>query len=244
MRIINLLVIILASCLCIQALASEVGSEKVDRDEVFNENFIKDQASALQLSVDEVHRYNEIMASPAGVFYKRGEANIYYVLSAEAKTEQERMKYARLWVDAEAKHYEKLGAAMRSYTKASLERFGKNPVVWDLGAYDDLVSNNSTLISNASQQADKRAKLYVNTKNCPSCSSKFSELMAQLDGGQVSGIDIYFIDASGDRNAISTWASAMKISPDIVRSKIITLNFDDGKFKGKPPHAETYFIIK
>lgn len=244
MRTINRLVFGLAASLSFQVLAAEVGAEKVNHDEVFNENFIMDQARALQLSVDEVKRYNETMASPAGVFYKRGEANVYYVLSAEAKTEQERMKYARLWVDAEAKHYEKLGAAMKAYTKASLERFGKNPTVWDLSAYDDLVSNNSPLISNASQSADKRAKFYVNTKNCPSCAGKFAELMTQLEGGQVMGIDIYFIDASGDRNAISSWASAMKISPDIVKSKIITLNFDDGKIKGKPPYAETYFILK
>lgn len=242
MRLIELSLVFLLASVSAQAISAEVLDPKISQDKVFNENFIKNQAAELQLSVDEIKRYNETMDSPAGFFYKRGDANIYYVLSAEAKTDQERMKYARLWVSAEAKYAEKLGLAINAYSKAAIERFGKNPTIWDLSAYENLVTNNAPLSSTVAP-AEKRAKFYVNTKDCPSCNATFSEVMGQLASGSISGVDIYFVDSSGDRDAIFLWAASMKIPQEKVKSKKITLNFDDGKYKGKPPHVETYYIL-
>jgi integrating conjugative element protein (TIGR03759 family) len=163
------------------------------------------------------------MDSPAGLYYKRGEANPYFVLSAEAKTEAERMKYARLWVKAEKGFLDKVGDAMRAYSKASVEEFGANPKIWDLTSYDKLVNG----FNQQTKQNQSRAMLFVRSENCSDCVERFNQLNKQLAIGILSGIDVFFADAKGKADApiINKWAAAQHIDPDVVVSKKITLNY-------------------
>lgn len=234
MRLVNGLLVVSLMCASASAFAT-----KIVEDNVFNENILKQQASVLNLSFAEVKKYHEVLNSPLGHFYKRGEANIFYVLAAEAESESERMRFARLWVKAEEQYYNKLGKAMNAYTKASIERFGASPKVWNMTAYDDLVTESKL----SKTKPQKRAKLYVNTKNCNKCLVQFVKLNEKLSTNILSGIDIYFLDVGSDKGAIAKWAIGRGISQALVKQKNITLNFDDGKSKEKAPYVKEYYIL-
>lgn len=230
----SIILFIFCSCLSVTSHATQIKN-----DTVFTENSLKEQATALNISFEDVKKYHNLMNSPAGVFYKRGEANIFYVLTAEAETEAERKKFAQLWVEAEAAYYEKLGKAMNAYSLAAINKFGTNPNIWNLKAYDDLIESNQASYSSA----NKRVKLYVNTQNCAACLAKFNDLNQRLSRNEIAGIDIYFSDVGRSKDAIARWAMAMKIAQKTVQQKTITLNFDDGKGKGEKPYVEDYYIL-
>lgn len=221
MRKFNQVVLILAVA-AFGAVADTVSDPTIKQDVITNVKF-ENEAMQLGLTLEDVKKYHDVMDSPSGLYYKRGEANPYFVLSAEAKTEAERMKYARLWVKAEKGFIDKVGDAMRAYSKASVEEFGTNPKIWDLTSYDKLVNG----FNQTTQKNQSRATLFIKAENCSDCVDRFQQLNNQLTVGIISGIDVYFADAKGkaDSTKINKWAAAQNISPNTVTSKKITLNY-------------------
>lgn len=208
--------ITVAAALLAQSCLSIAASEEATADKF---ETYKKEAIETGLTVADVEKYNEVMSSHRGIYYKRGEAGIYAVLAAEAKDDAERMRLARLWVQSERDHYERLGAAVRAYTQASVEAFGPSPKVFDMKSYDNLISNKVAPAG--------RSSLYVYSENCSECIVMFKQLDAQRRAGFIAGIDIYFVDAPSSVGdvAIRRWASSQSVSPDDVKSKSITLNY-------------------
>lgn len=213
-----------------------IKKESIDVDKIAADK-LKVDSEALGLKPEDLKRYYEIINSPQGFYYKRGEANPYYVLAAEATTEKERMRFARLWVQGEEKDYEKLGKAIKAYEIARLERFGENPKVWDLSHTQDLITSGNSPSLNTS-----RVLFYIRAADCSQCDIDFKKLNNQLMAGLISGIDIFFVDTDkkteDDSTKIRNWASKHNIDPSKVRNKLITLNFGDKSMAETIPYQE------
>lgn len=188
------------------------------------------QAKNLSLEKNDIKRYYEIMNSPRGTYYLRGEPNIFFVLASEASSEAERMRFARAWVAAEDRYYENFGKSIRAYTRASMEKYGENPKVWDL--------TSPLRFPVGENQTSSRVALYIKAVGCDECDVEFNKLYNQLKAGLISGIDIYVEDAlsksADDALKIRTWATKMGMSPDTVKAKLITLNYGEGSVRTVP----------
>ncbi|MEH6454911.1 MAG: hypothetical protein V7749_01185 [Cocleimonas sp.] len=217
-----------------------VFSEEIANTKVFSENNLDVDVKQTGLTVTDLKRFNEIMKSPSAFFYNRGEKNVYYILAAESDNEADRMRFARLWYAAEEKYHEGLGNALRAYTKASIEKNGRNPKIFDLDAYDNIDVNQ---VSSSNGGMAKRVKLYVKTKDCGQCITQFNGLKNRIKDNSLAGVDIFFVDVKTNQQQIIAWAKSQIIPPELVKSKKITLNFDDGKAKKDIPYVQDYFIF-
>ena len=231
----NLVVLFIAFTASFNLIADEITNTKI-----FSENNFETDAKRTGLTVTDLKRFNEIMESPSAFFYNRGEKNVYYILAAESDNEADRMRYARLWYEAEEKYNEGLGNALRAYTKASIEKNGRNPKIFDLDAYDNIDVNE--VFSSKGGMA-KRVKLYIKTKDCVQCVQQFNGLKNRIEDNSLAGVDIFFVDVKTNQKPIVEWAKNQLIPPNLVKSKKITLNFDDGKASKEIPYVQDYFLF-
>jgi len=58
--------------------------------------------------------------------------------------------------------------------------------------------------------------------------------------GRSSRLDVYFVNTSST-SEIGKWAAYMKIPPEVVKSRAVTLNFDEGESSRKTWHKLTVF---
>lgn len=210
-------------------IASAVEPERLKIDA------LKSDSLALGLKPEDLKRYYDILNSPQGFYYKRGEANPYFVLAAEAENEKERMRFARLWVKGEEQDSEKVGKAIKAYSAASIERFGLSPKVWNLT--DDLIMG-----GDSEEEMAGRISFYITTSACDKCELDFKKLNNQLLTGLISGIDIFFVDTekrtSDDSKNIRSWATKLGVDPNKVINKQITLNYGARSMASSVPFQE------
>lgn len=185
---------------------------------------ISQRAVDYGLQVTEVQKYEAIMKGPRGAFYRRGDSNVYYVLGAEAETEQERRRYAQLYLDQSYQYHNRLAMWVKTFDSVSKERFGNNPRIMDVHKANPLQSQ---LNKGGSEPLFRRLKMYIKIDDCQRCIDEVNTELSNVNSGIVGGIDLYFVDANQDDNRIRNWAKSLKLSPQLVASKVITLNHDD-----------------
>ena len=164
------------------------------------------------LQTEEWARYRQLMQGPLGV-YSPG-LDPFTALGIEARTDEERRRYAELQVQAEARRVEKLLAYQRAYDDAwkRLHPTLQPVVLTDAGTPP------------ATSGALGRLAVFVKD-DCPPCEQRVRQL--QTAG---TAFDLYMVGSRQDDARIRQWAAKAGIEPAKVRARTITLNHDAGRW--------------
>ena len=135
-------------------------------------------------------------------------------LGIEARTEEERRRYAELQVQVEARRVEKLLAYQRAYDEA-WQRL--NPGMQRVNLPDDKPVAGAT-------RGSGRTAVFVKD-NCVACGQLVQRL--QSSGAE---FDLYMVGSRQDDARIRDWAKRANVDPARVRSGSITLNHDGGRW--------------
>lgn len=164
------------------------------------------------LREDEFSRYRELMEGPLGIYSPN--LDPLSALGIEARSDEERRRYAEMQVQAESRRVEKLLAYQRAYDEAWQRLYPGMQRV----SLPDAVPGNAAVLSN------DRMVVFVK-EDCPACVQLVQRL--QTSG---TGFDLYMVDSRQDDARIRDLAKRMGIDPAKVRSGAITLNHDGGRW--------------
>ncbi len=166
------------------------------------------------LSVDEWTRYRDLMQGPLGIYSPN--IDPLTALGIEARSDQERQRYAELQVQAEARRVEKLLAYQRAYDDAWQRLHADMPRV--------ILPDAGVALSPVVPAANGRLAVFVQVA-CPACDQAALQLQAAA-----REFDIYVVGSRADDARIRAWAQHIGIDPAKVRSGQITLNHDAGRW--------------
>ncbi len=170
------------------------------------------QARDWGLRVDEWARYQQLMQGPLGVYSPN--LDPLTALGIEARSDEERDRYASLQVQTEARRVDKTLAYQRAYDTAWKRLFPGQQRVNLPGARDTAGGN----------VGSGRIAVFVKA-DCLPCDQRVRQLQA---GG--TDFDIYMVGSRQDDMRIRQWATHAGIEPEKVRSRAITLNHDAGRW--------------
>ncbi len=170
-------------------------------------------ARGWRLSAEEWARYRTLMRGPLGIYSPN--LDPLTALGIEARSDQERHRYAELQVEAEAHRVEKLLAYQQAYDDAWQRLHADMPRV--------TLPDAGPVFSPVTPAANGRIAVFVQDA-CPACDQVALRL-------QAAGMefDIYVVDSRADDARIRAWAQRISIDPAKVRSGQITLNHDSGR---------------
>jgi integrating conjugative element protein (TIGR03759 family) len=166
------------------------------------------------LSVDEWTRYRDLMQGPLGIYSPN--LDPLTALGIEARSDQERRRYAELQVQTEAHRVEKLLAYQRAYDDAWQRLHADMPRV--------ILPDAGVAFSPVTPAASGRIAVFVKDA-CPACDQ--AALRLQAAGME---FDIYVVGSRADDARIRAWAQRIGIDPAKVRSGQVTLNHDSGRW--------------
>ncbi|UVH51898.1 TIGR03759 family integrating conjugative element protein [Pseudomonas sp. CBSPBW29] len=164
------------------------------------------------LQPQEWARYQELMKGPLGI--QSPNVDPLTALGIEARSDEERRRYAELQVQTEASRVEKLLAYQRAYDEA-WQRL--NPGMKRVNLLDDKPSTTA-------MRGSGRIAVFVKD-GCEAC----GQIVQRL---QTSGVefDLYMVGSRKDDARIRDWAKRAQIDPARVRNGNITLNHDGGRW--------------
>lgn len=170
------------------------------------------QARDWGLRTEEWARYRQLMQGPLGV-YSPG-LDPLTALGIEARSDEERNRYAELQVQAEARRVDKTLAYQRAYDAAWQRLFPGQPRVSLPGTQAPSVGNSGS----------GRTAVFVKA-DCAPCEQRVRQLQAAG-----TPFDLYMVGSRGDDTRIRQWATQAGIDPARVRARTITLNHDSGRW--------------
>lgn len=165
---------------------------------------------------DEFARYRELMEGPIGVYSPS--LDPLSALGIEARSDEERRRYAELQVQVEARRVEKLLAYQRAYDEAWQRLYSGMQRV---NLPDDKPGADT---SSGSLRGSGRTAVFVRD-GCVACAQLVQRL--QSTGAE---FDLYMVGSRQDDARIRDWAKRANIDPARVRSGSITLNHDGGRW--------------
>lgn len=170
------------------------------------------------LRIEEWARYQQLMQGPLGIYSPN--LDPLSALGVEARSDEERRRYAELQVQAEARRVEKLLAYQRAYDDAwqRLQPGAQRVNV------PDASSGRASSPANSGVAGSGRTAVFVRD-NCAPCEQAVQRLQAIG-----STFDIYVVGSRADDTRIRDWARRSKIDPARVRTRTITLNHDGGRW--------------
>lgn len=178
-----------------------------------------DLAQEWGLNQQEWTRYQTLMQGPRGV-YSPG-IDPLTALGIEARSAEERRRYADLQVQAERPGREgtRLPARIRRSLRPRLSRRGVIRLTESSTANPSGTPNMSPAL-----QSSGRLALFVQD-NCTACIQRVRDLQqAEKE------FDLYFVGSQNDAERVRHWAILAGVDPKKVRSKQITLNHDEGRW--------------
>lgn len=156
------------------------------------------------------------------------------VLGIHARSEAERKRYARRWAQLMIEDADRTLAFQRAYDEAIRELLQHKPVI-DISKLPPRVSRLKPLV------ATDRLILFTKP-SCEVCDEVLGKVLSVSH--QVKGVDIYLLELNSSQEAdLHRWAKDRRISPVAVRSKHITLNFDDGLLARLHPRVQTVPVL-
>jgi len=174
-------------------------------------------ANEWELNLDEWARYRELMRGPLGIYAPN--LDPLTALGIEARTDEERRRYAELQVNAEARRVEKMLSYQRAYDAAWQRLYPKLQRV-------ELGGARSTTETSDSAARDSAARLAVFVKDaCAPCEQRVRQLQAVG-----TTFDVYVVGSRQDDARVRQWAARAGIEPQKVRAGTITLNHDAGRW--------------
>jgi len=173
---------------------------------------------------DEFARYRELMQGPLGIYSPN--LDPLSALGIEARSDEERRRYAELQVQAEARRVEKLLAYQRAYDEAWRRLYPDRQRVKLPGAVSGVASGNG------------RTAAFVRD-DCTACEQAVQRL-------QASGIafDLYMVGSRFEDARIRDWARRAQIDPVRVRDGSITLNHDAGRWLSLELSGELPAVVR
>ncbi len=178
------------------------------------------------LQAEEWARYRRLMQGPLGVYSPN--LDPLTALGIEARTDQERRRYAELQVQAEARRAEKLLAYQRAYDIAWKRLHPTLQPVVLAGASG----------SNVASGASSRLAVFVKAE-CPPCEQRVKQLQAAG-----TAFDLYMVGSRQDDTRIRQWAAQVGIDPAKVRTRTITLNHDAGRWLSIGVQGELPAVVR
>ena len=170
-----------------------------------------EQAASWGLTEQEWTRFEQIQAGPRGFWSPN--VDPLTALGVEARTDQERQRYAELQVALEAKRAERELAYQNAYTAAWAKLFpGLLPI------------QGMASPSPASSAVMPRQALFVED-HCPACTAEAQRLQ-----NSDTAFDIYLVGSQGEDERVRSWARQADIDPVKVQRQQITLNHDRGRW--------------
>ncbi|MGX2949639.1 TIGR03759 family integrating conjugative element protein [Ursidibacter sp. B-7004-1] len=180
------------------------------------------QAKEWGLTVEEWNRYTELMKGERGMWSPN--LDPLTALGIEARTAEEREKYARMLVK---KYYERVSKEL-DFDKVYRQEFEKlypNELPFEVEPH----------IS----QSVGRVIYFTRFDNCDSCKSDLGKILSYANNQ--TPLDIYIVGQNISDNDIRKWAADNNIDPIKVSKRLITLNHDKGYWLqyslGKMPAA-------
>ena len=167
---------------------------------------------AWDLSEEEWGRYLELMRGIRGSVSPATLSPVE-VLGIHARTEAERMKYARQWARMMREDTERILAFQRAYDAAMREIDPQGKMI-DI---EKLPGGGKAL------QPGDRLLLFL-SRDCPACNAAARRLNVLAQGLDLQ-LDIYFVDRSTP-DQIRKWAKAQGLDASRVAGGKITLNHD------------------
>lgn len=164
---------------------------------------------------EEWSRYRELMDGPLGIYSPN--LDPLTALGVEARSEDERRRFAELQVQAEARRVEKLLAYQRAYDDA-WQRLHPGAQRVNLPAAA------STGIARTAIGGSGRTAVFVRD-GCAPCDQTVQRLQAAG-----TPFDVYMVGSRADDARIREWARRVRIDPEKVRSRQVTLNHDGGRW--------------
>lgn len=170
------------------------------------------------LNAEEWARYRQLMRGPLGVYSPN--LDPLTALGIEARSDEERRRYAELQVQAEARRVEKMLAYQRAYDEAWKRLYPTlQPVSSPAPRRPDLIAR--------LRMSGERDRVAVFVKDrCPPCDERVRQLQAE---GQ--SFDVYVVGTQGDDAQVRQWAARAGVDPEKVRARAITLNHDAGRWQ-------------
>lgn len=160
-------------------------------------------------------KYKEIMSGPRGIWSPG--LDPITALGVEETDPEERKRYARIWMEVESRRYELEIAFEVERMKVGREMFkGQNAI--DNQPWIDEWNRKRNEINH-------QIVAFMDVECLDDCENKFDSIYKSVDKN--SRLDIFFKEgATADQ--IGKWATHMKLDPNLVKSRKITLNFDEG----------------
>lgn len=168
------------------------------------------------LQPQEWARYRELMDGPLGIYSPN--LDPLSALGIEARTDEERRRYAELQVQVEARRIEKLLAYQRAYDEA-WQRL--NPGMQRVNLPDEKPGAGT---SANPLRGSGRTAVFVKD-GCAAC----GQLVQRLQSSGTE-FDLYMVGSRQDDTRIRDWAKRANVDPARVRSGGITLNHDGGRW--------------
>ena len=164
------------------------------------------------LRPEEWARYRQLMQGPLGIYSPN--LDPLTALGIEARSDEERNRYAELQVQAESRRVGKMLAYQRAYDAAWQRLFPGQPRVNLPGAQSPGSGN----------KGSGRLAVFVKA-DCPLCEQRVRQLQAAG-----TTFDLYMVGSRQDDARVRHWATQAGIDPARVRAHTITLNHDGGRW--------------
>ncbi|RMV79107.1 hypothetical protein ALP05_04379 [Pseudomonas caricapapayae] len=171
--------------------------------------------------MEDWDRYSELMKGARGI-YSPGLDPIA-VLGIEARTDEERDRFAHLQAIAETKRVQKELEYQRAYDTAVAE-LNRGQQVINLRP-DKMVLNERPPTAPSEVEGSGRLAVFVKP-DCQACSVRVKALQQQG-----TPFDVYMLEDGGSDDKLRSWAIASGIEASKVRQKLITLNHDEGRLE-------------
>ncbi|KNX79227.1 hypothetical protein DA83_17900 [Pseudomonas sp. 250J] len=194
--------------------------QQLTSESTLSQNKLHDKAAQeWGLTSKEYERYQEVMQGPRGV-YSPG-LDPLTALGIEARSDSERRRFAELQVQAERQRAERELAYQRAYDEAYQRLFPGIKAI-EISASSATQVGSST--NGPALDGNGRMALFVKD-DCLPCIDQVKRLQASQ-----TPFDLYFVGSQNDDERIRRWAILAGIDPSSVKSRLITLNHDQGRW--------------
>lgn len=164
------------------------------------------------LHPEEWTRYRQVMQGPLGIYSPN--LDPLTALGIEARSDEERKRYAELQVKAESRRVDKTLAYQRAYDAAWKRLYPGQLRVNLHGAPS----------STAGNKGSGRLAVFVKA-DCLPCEQRVRQLQAAG-----TAFDVYMVGSRQEDARIRQWATQAGVDAGRVRARTITLNHDAGRW--------------
>ncbi len=222
--------------LCALVSGSALATSQIDPRGLEEEKVISLQVSETDVAFmkewgidkEEYQRYQYLKNSTPRGYFTPGNNPIYY-LGIEARTEQERQKYARIIAQMEFENVIKVQSFTKAVQLASVELYGRGEIAeYQTGkAFSEkLVGASKDKLKQYFQQSNFDNKLAMGKRiyvkpDCTPCEREYKRAYADLLGGRIMQIQVVFPEE--DTDVIVPWATKMEVPRDLNQQGVIVL---------------------